>query len=174
LTSTIIGAEGASVFEELIETGAVDQLADKHQIAGLRAALATPARDYLRAMRIRRLVQQELRTLLTGVDVLLAPAQYHVAPKVSEPLSGARPPAPISAPASAPPGSPDRGMRALTPGGNLAGLPALCLPCGLANGLPVAIQLVSRPFSENLILSLGMEFQKRIKLPPNPRVLRSV
>ena len=39
LTSTVISVEGASVFEDLIESGKVDQLADKKQIAGLRAAL---------------------------------------------------------------------------------------------------------------------------------------
>ena len=39
-------------------------------------------------------------------------------------------------------------------------LPALSLPCGFADGLPVAVQLVSRPFTENLILSLGMAYQK--------------
>ena len=44
---------------------------------------------------------------------------------------------------------------------NLAGLPALCLPCGFADGLPLAIQLVGRPFTENALLALGCEFQQR-------------
>jgi aspartyl-tRNA(Asn)/glutamyl-tRNA(Gln) amidotransferase subunit A len=39
-------------------------------------------------------------------------------------------------------------------------MPALCLPCGFVNGLPVALQLVSRPFTENLLLSVGTQFQK--------------
>jgi aspartyl-tRNA(Asn)/glutamyl-tRNA(Gln) amidotransferase subunit A len=152
VTGTIIGAEGASVFEQLISTGKVDQLRDKKQIAGLRASLEIPARDYLKAMRVRRLIQQELRRLLTEVDVLLAPARYGVATKLSEPLdrsSGATP-----APSS-------QGLRPLIPAGNLAGLPALSLPCGFADGLPVGIQLVSRPWTENTILSIGKEFQAR-------------
>jgi aspartyl-tRNA(Asn)/glutamyl-tRNA(Gln) amidotransferase subunit A len=45
--------------------------------------------------------------------------------------------------------------------GNLAGLPALCLPCGFADGLPLAIQLVGRPFTENTLLAVGREFQRR-------------
>jgi aspartyl-tRNA(Asn)/glutamyl-tRNA(Gln) amidotransferase subunit A len=45
--------------------------------------------------------------------------------------------------------------------GNLAGLPALSLPCSFADGLPVALQLVGRPFNENNVLALGVEFQKR-------------
>jgi aspartyl-tRNA(Asn)/glutamyl-tRNA(Gln) amidotransferase subunit A len=153
LTGTVIDAEAASVFEELIESGKVDELADKHQVAGLRASLDIRARDYLKAMRIRTMVRQEFRRLLTEIDVFLAPARYGVAPKVSESLDKARP---VPTP---PPQSP--GLRDLIPAGNLAGLPALSLPCGFAGNLPVALQLVSRPFSENLILAIGIEFQKR-------------
>jgi aspartyl-tRNA(Asn)/glutamyl-tRNA(Gln) amidotransferase subunit A len=154
VTSTVISAEGASVFEELIESGAVDQLADEKQIAGLKAGLEIPARDYLRAMRIRRLIQNEFRRVFMDCDVLLAPARSGVAPKIDQPLDGrSSPPGPGAQP-------PPAGMRALIPAANLAGLPALCLPCGLPNNLPVAIQLVGRPFSENLLLSVGMRFQQ--------------
>ena len=152
ITGTVIDAEGASIFEELIESGGVDQLADKKQIAGLRASVDITALDYLKAMRIRRLIQQEFRKLLTGIDVLITPCRTGVAPKISLPLDtpGATPAPPDRAP----------GMRSLVPAGNLAGLPALSLPCGFMEGLPLALQLVSRPFTENLILSLGMAYQK--------------
>jgi aspartyl-tRNA(Asn)/glutamyl-tRNA(Gln) amidotransferase subunit A len=154
VSSTVISAEGASAFEELIESGKVDELADKKQIAGLRAGLEIGARDYLRAMRVRRLIQQEFRRLLTGVDVILAPARYSIASKLSEPLDRPTPPGPGLREAQA-------GMRALIGASNLAGLPALTLPCGFSQGMPVAIQLVSRPFTENMILSIGIEYQKR-------------
>jgi aspartyl-tRNA(Asn)/glutamyl-tRNA(Gln) amidotransferase subunit A len=52
-------------------------------------------------------------------------------------------------------------MRSLIPAGNLAGLPAISLPCGSVENLPVALSLVSRPFTENMLLSVGNEFQKR-------------
>ena len=61
-------------------------------------------------------------------------------------------------------------MTGLIPAGNLVGMPALSLPCGFAAGLPVGIQLSGMPFSENLLLSLGKEFQTRTdwhrKRPP--------
>jgi len=154
LTSTIISAEGASSFEPLITSGKVDELADKRQAEGLKAALEIPARDYLKAMRIRRIVQQEMRKVLTDFDVILAPSRYTVAPKINEPLDRS-----LGLGEGKPPASP--GMRPLIPAGNLAGLPGVSLPCGLVNNLPIAISLVSRPFTENLILSIGNEFQKR-------------
>jgi aspartyl-tRNA(Asn)/glutamyl-tRNA(Gln) amidotransferase subunit A len=43
--------------------------------------------------------------------------------------------------------------------GNLAGLPALALPCGFAGRLPVALQVVGAPLSENLLLAIGKEYQ---------------
>jgi aspartyl-tRNA(Asn)/glutamyl-tRNA(Gln) amidotransferase subunit A len=45
--------------------------------------------------------------------------------------------------------------------GNLAGLPALVLPCGFAGNMPVALQVVGVPFSENTLLAIGREFQSR-------------
>jgi len=47
----------------------------------------------------------------------------------------------------------------MTPAGNLAGLPALSLPCGFAEQLPVAISLVARPFFENEMIAIGRAFQ---------------
>jgi aspartyl-tRNA(Asn)/glutamyl-tRNA(Gln) amidotransferase subunit A len=92
-----------------------------------------------------------MRRLFGGVDVLLAPARLGPAPPVGEPLDR-RPDRPVPK---------DPGMTGIIQAGNLAGLPALVLPCGFAGGLPVAVQLVGLPFSENTLLALGREFQTR-------------
>ena len=150
---TIISAEASAVFEPLISSGKVDELADQKQIAGLKAGLDIPAKDYLKAMRIRSLMQTAFRDLFADIDVLVTPTRPGPAPKISQPLDrpmyGDRP-----MPA-------DRGLTALIPAGNLAGLPALSLPCGFADGMPIGISLVGRPFSEHLLLAIGQAFQRK-------------
>lgn len=147
----IIDTEGSAAFEDLIASGKVEELADAKQIAGLKAGLDVPAKDYLRAMRIRRLIQEALRKLFAEVDLLVSPARFGPATPISEPLDRPR---------SDRPRPQQRGLSDLGAAGNLAGLPALVLPCGFADSLPVAIQLVGRPFSENILLAVGREFQK--------------
>jgi len=153
LVGTIIAGEAGSIFEDFIRSEKVEQLADKTQIAGLKAMLDVPATDYLRAMRVRTLVQQAFRDLFLDCDMLLTPARMEVAPKVNEPLDGGGTPV-FSAPRS-------QGLRELIPAGNLAGLPALSLPCGFANQLPIGISLVGRPFYENQLVGLGKAFQSQ-------------
>ena len=102
--------------------------------------------------RLRRLIQEQVGSLFGTVDVLLAPGRAAVAPKIDTPLDrgggGAASPK-------------DPGFRSIIPMGNLAGLPALVLPCGFADNMPVALQLVGVPFSENTLLAIGREFQAR-------------
>jgi len=159
---TIISSEGSCIFEQLIQSGQVNQLADPKQIAGLKAGLEVPAKEYLKAMRIRSLIHEKFRDLFGDFDVLLAPSRTGIAPKIDQPLDR---------PASDRPMPKDHGMAALIPAGNLAGLPALSLPCGFADGMPIAIQLVGRPFSENTLISIGKAFQERTdwhkRRPPN-------
>ncbi|HSP69609.1 MAG TPA: amidase [Bryobacteraceae bacterium] len=147
LVGTIIAGEAGSIFEDLIRSGKVDQLADRHQIAGLKAMLDLPATEYQRAMRVRTLVKQAFRDLFLNCDMVLSPARLGGAPKVAEPLDA--------------PGPPTKSRQALIPGGNLAGLPALSLPCGFAEGLPVGISLLGRPFYENQLVAIGNMFQKQ-------------
>ena len=149
LVNTIIGAEAASIFEELLRSGKVDELADHRQAQGLKSGLEIPATEYLRAMRVRSLVQQAFKDLLYEVDFLLAPTRPTVASKITDPLDRG------AAPAKS------RGLNGLIPAGNLAGLPAISLPCGFASGMPIAISIVARPFYENQLVAIGKAFQSR-------------
>ena len=152
LISTIIGGESASIFEDLITSGQVDQLADPSQAEGLKSKLGIKATEYLKAMRIRSLAQRSFREVFENVDLIVAPARYEAAPKISDPLDddGADKPHPAMP-----------GMTSLIPASNIAGLPGISFPCGFASGLPVGLQLVGPPFRENNLLAVAVEFQKR-------------
>jgi aspartyl-tRNA(Asn)/glutamyl-tRNA(Gln) amidotransferase subunit A len=145
----IIDSEAASVFEHFIRSGDVDQLADESQIDGLKASMKYTAVDYLKAMRLRAQIQAAFRDLFTGVDVLVAPTRFSAQDRAGQPFD------------ETPPKRPDqKGVGAgLVQASNLCGLPALTVPCGFVNGLPIGIQFVGPPFSENRLLAYGREFQ---------------
>jgi aspartyl-tRNA(Asn)/glutamyl-tRNA(Gln) amidotransferase subunit A len=152
VVSTVMAAEAGSIFEPLIRSGKVDELADARQIAGLKASLGISAADYLKAMRIRGEMKTAFRRLFADMDILLAPSRYGPAPKLTDPLDRG----PGDRPAPAVPG-----LNNLIAAGNLVGYPALSLPCGFAGKLPVALQLVGTPFSENMLVAIGKLYQTR-------------
>lgn len=148
---TIIDAEGASVFERLIRSGQVDQLADQSQIDGLKASLTYLATDYLKAQRVRSQIQASFRNLFMQVDLLIAPTRFSLPDRADIPF----PEEPPQRPAQ-------KGVGAgLVQAGNLCGLPALSIPCGYVSGLPIGLAIVAPPFQENTILAYGREFQNR-------------
>ncbi|MEO8097944.1 MAG: amidase [Acidobacteriota bacterium] len=147
---TILAGEAGSIFEEFIRSGKVDQLHDARQIAGMKSYVELPAVDYLRAMRVRTLIQQEIYNLFLDVNVLLTPTRFETANRIADPLDQGRGP-----------GGSSLGLSTMIPAGNLCGLPALSLPCGFANGLPVAVSLVGRSFYENQLIQIGNMYQKQ-------------
>jgi aspartyl-tRNA(Asn)/glutamyl-tRNA(Gln) amidotransferase subunit A len=148
--NTILAGEAGSIFEEFIRSGGVDLLHDAKQIAGLKSYVDLPATDYLRAMRVRSLIQQAIYDLFLDVNVLVTPTRMGVATPLTQRLDQG----------GGPSGS-SPGLSSMIPAGNLAGLPALSLPCGFADGLPVAISLVGRAFYENLLVQIGNMYQQQ-------------
>jgi aspartyl-tRNA(Asn)/glutamyl-tRNA(Gln) amidotransferase subunit A len=160
MVRTVIGTEAASIYEDIIRDGRVDMLADATQAATLKASLEIPSVDYLKAMRIRSLVRQAFRDLFSNVDLLLAPARTTPAPRASGFLDLG----PVNQVAGG------RGLGAIIEAGNLAGLPAISLPCGFAGPLPIGISFIGRPFLDKHVIGMGHAFQSQTdwhkKRPP--------
>ena len=76
-----LSREAASIFEEPIASGRVDELADQRQANGLKAGLEIPAKDYLKAMRSRTLVHYAYQNLFGTVAILVVPSRYTMATK---------------------------------------------------------------------------------------------
>jgi aspartyl-tRNA(Asn)/glutamyl-tRNA(Gln) amidotransferase subunit A len=105
-----------------------------------------PAADYVNAQRLRRLLLAEFHALFRGIDCLLTPTTPITAPQIGQTeitLDGVA-----------------HDTRMLTTrfvrGFNVLGFPALSIPCRASpEGLPIGLQIVARPFEENLLLMLG-------------------
>ena len=160
IVATVFGAEGATIFGELIDSGRVDELVDKRQAAGLKRGSEIRARDYLQAQRLRTLLIARFRAIFTEVDVIVAPARTSTAPPIDAALDS-RPPGGGSLTATPAADAPGPGNTALIPAGNLAGLPAVFFPCGFGtDGLPVGLQLVGPPWSEPLLVAIVAAYQR--------------
>ncbi len=160
--STIIDAEGVSIFEVLIRSGQVDSLADRSQVDGLKAAMSYSALDYLKAMRVRTQIQTAFRELFADIDLLIAPTRLTLPDRADQPFDTTQRKRPEQ-----------RGVASgLVQATNLCGLPAITVPCGFVNGLPIGMQIVGPPFSENRIIAFAREFQLRTDFhkqhPPPP------
>ena len=120
--------------------------------ARLELGLSVPAHDYLQALRLRaRLARTFTREVWSEVDVLAVP----VIPEPAPPLRAA-----LEGPLEEIVARQGRFSRLTRPFNGL-GLPALSLPCGFSTGgLPLAFQLVGRPFDEATVLRLGHAYQR--------------
>jgi aspartyl-tRNA(Asn)/glutamyl-tRNA(Gln) amidotransferase subunit A len=154
--NTIAFAEASSYHEKNIRSRPGDYGEDTREL--LRLGLLIPAVDYLAALRARRFLVRAFRKAFEAFDVLAAPATPAVAP-------------PIGA------GSLDTGEELRSgllrlPGPfNTVGFPVLSLPCGLSTkGLPIGLQLAAAPGAEPLLLRVGRELEKRIRLDRAPAV----
>ena len=99
---------------------------------------------YLKAQRIRRLLRDEFRAALDHVDVIVTPTT----PSPAFPL-GSRIDDPISMYLS----------DIYTVSVNLAGLPAISIPAGFSNGLPVGMQIIGNYFHEARLLNVAHQYQ---------------
>ena len=138
-----ISVEGASAFDDLIESGRVAQLVDPLGRIGGYINQTIPASDYVRAQRIRGILQKRIDELFDRFDVIAA-ASLPIAATTMEtnletdlafadPLGGI---------------------------GNFCGLPAISVPSGFtAKGLPAGIQFVGRALDEVKVIAAAELFQ---------------
>jgi aspartyl-tRNA(Asn)/glutamyl-tRNA(Gln) amidotransferase subunit A len=152
----IVDAEGASAFRDLIDSGETARLRDKTDRIGGYAAAMTLAVDYIQALRLRVPIRAALDGLLSRYDAVVAPTRLGVAPPIGYDFDKAPRPSPSPSPSPEGPRAP-----ATIPAGNLAGLPAVCVPNGFgAHGLPTSLQLLGRAFSEPTLLAIADRYQQ--------------
>ncbi len=100
---------------------------------------------YLRAQKVRALIKQDFEKAFEKVDVIMTPTSPTTAFKLGEKTTD-----PVQMYLA------DIFMCAI----NLAGLPAVSIPCGKIGNLPVGLQIIGNMFEENKILETAQNFEK--------------
>ncbi|MFC5994318.1 amidase [Pseudonocardia hispaniensis] len=117
----------------------------------LEAGELVLATDYIKALRVRTLIQQGWKQMFDGLDAVLAPTLPATAAKVGQ-TSFTWPDGQEEAVINS-------YVRTSAPG-NLTGLPALSLPCGFDDtGLPIGLQIIGTPFAEPTVLRIGAAYE---------------
>ena len=148
MASIVIDAEAASAFEPLFESGRVTELtAPEDRIGGYDGQVVL-AKDYLRALRARRLAAAALDALLARVDAVVAPTLPTVAWPIDAAFDKVYPDYP--------------GGTSIGGAANLCGVPGLFLMNGTGEGgLPTSLQLTGRALEEGTLLGIGRRYQQR-------------
>ena len=104
---------------------------------------------YLKASKVRTLLARDFLQAFESVDLLLGPTTpslpFRLGEKADDPLAMYL-------------------SDVYTVTANLAGIPAISLPCGFANGLPIGLQLLGPHFSEGLLLRVSSAIEQDLNL----------
>lgn len=106
--------------------------------------------DYLQAQQLRRQLKLEFQKAFSKIDVLIAPTLPIIAPNIGDDLADLN-------------GNPVdliENIIRFTGPSNLTGLPALTVPCGFKNDLPVGMQIIGPAFHEGKVLNVGYAFEQ--------------
>ena len=149
LVAVITVGEALSYHWNWLQTRAKDYGADV--LERMRLSKNQRTVDYLRAQEQRRIFTENFVKIFDSVDVLMAPTL-----PVPPPLIGQK---------EIPRGRTKEDVRAallrMTRPGNLTGLPAISLPCGLtADGLPVGLQILARHYDEPTLLQVAYAYEQ--------------
>lgn len=110
---------------------------------------------FLKAQRVRTLVRRDFLKAFERVDLVLMPTSptvpFRLGEKVEDPLQMYL-------------------ADVYTIPVNLAGLPGISIPCGFADGLPIGLQLIGRPFDEPTVLRAAYAYEQatqwHLRRPP--------
>ena len=99
---------------------------------------------YLRALKVRTLIREDFNKAFEKVDAIFTPVSPTPAFKLGEKIDD-----PLKMYLS----------DIFTISVNLAGLPAISLPCGKVDGLPIGLQIIGKPFEEEKIMEIAKIYE---------------
>lgn len=99
---------------------------------------------YIKALKLRSLIIKDLEKIYKDYNIILSPTNPVLAFKLGE--------------------KPKYPTNIFTVLGSLGGLPAISIPAGLVDGLPVGIQLIGNKFTELQLLNVALAFENDLDL----------
>ena len=99
---------------------------------------------YLKAQQVRTLIKRDFDQAFEKYDALIAPTAPTVAFKIGEVIN------PLAMKLN----------DVLTIPANMAGIPAISLPCGFSNGLPIGLQVMAPAFGEETLFRLAYAYEQ--------------
>jgi aspartyl-tRNA(Asn)/glutamyl-tRNA(Gln) amidotransferase subunit A len=125
----------------------------RHMFARIGLGAFLSAADYIEAVRQRRELCAEMAGALAGVDAIVSANATGPAPRIDAVGTYAT-----------------FERASYTAPYNITGLPAMSVPIGFENGLPLAFQIAAKPFGEAAVLRTGYAFEQasdfRLSRPP--------
>jgi aspartyl-tRNA(Asn)/glutamyl-tRNA(Gln) amidotransferase subunit A len=115
----------------------------------IRGGLLVRATEYLHSQQMRTLIQQDFAQAFEQVDVVVGPTVPVVAPPIGRTFE---PVGPLKVP-------PRAVANRTTVPCNLTGMPAISVPCGFSDGLPVGLQVMAAAFAEPLVLRVAAAYE---------------
>jgi aspartyl-tRNA(Asn)/glutamyl-tRNA(Gln) amidotransferase subunit A len=100
---------------------------------------------YLKAQKVRTLIKQDFEKVFQSYDIIIGPTAPTTAFKIGEQIGD-----PLTMYLN----------DILTIPVNLAGVPAISVPCGLADGLPVGLQIIGKALDETTVLRAAHAFEQ--------------
>ncbi|MGH8011511.1 MAG: amidase [Candidatus Binataceae bacterium] len=160
-TFVVLAAEALEYHEKWLKERPRDYGEDVR--ARLEAALVLRVTDYIRGQRVRALMLADAMRALERHDVLLAPVAASTAPRIHSSgvcLDERGQPFDLM----------EAGVRFTLPF-DATGQPALAIPIGLgADGLPLSMQIVGRPFDEVTVLRVAEAYERARGPLPAPNM----
>jgi aspartyl-tRNA(Asn)/glutamyl-tRNA(Gln) amidotransferase subunit A len=147
--AAVISAESYAYHEPWIKTRAAEYGPDVRE--RLLVGAFVSGSEYLKGQRVRRLIRDEMDRTLAGVDVLIAPTL----PIAATPVDARA----VDIDGQTHPVRPS--LVRYTRPFNVSGHPAASVPCGFtAEGLPIGMQVIGRPFDEATVLRVADAYQR--------------
>tara|TARA_B100001146_G_scaffold71199_1_gene63034 strand:- start:1897 stop:3531 length:1635 start_codon:yes stop_codon:yes gene_type:complete len=145
---TLFLAEGGAVHRDTLASHPEMYCQETRSFLSLAEKISAHA--YLQAQKIRASLTNELARVFQSVDLMVTPTLAMTAPhRNAQEIEGAQGPLDVRA-----------AMTLFTRPFNLTGLPALSLPCGFVDGMPIGLQLVGRPFEETTLLRAAHAYEE--------------